>query len=180
MNLVLIGYRGTGKTSVGPLLAERLGWKFIDADPYLEAKAGRSIKEIFATQGEPVFRDLEASVIAELAAGDSQVLALGGGAVMREETRRVVSECGKSVWLQASPETIYARIAGDPTTAERRPNLTAQGGLHEISELLTRRAPIYRECADFIVDTEGKDVDQIADEILGALNGKGWGLGAGD
>ena len=172
MNLFLIGYRGTGKSTIGRLLAERLGWKFVDADPYLEIKAGKTIKEIFATQGEPAFRDIEASVVAELGAGDSQVLALGGGAVMRDETRLIISTCGKALWLQASPETIFQRISGDPTTTQRRPDLTAYGGYNEIVELLKRREPIYHQCADYSVDTEGKSVDQIVTEIL-CLVGRG-------
>ena len=116
-------------------------------------------------------------VVAELASRDSQVLALGGGAVLREENRQIIGTRGKAIWLQASAATIHQRLAGDPTTVERRPDLTAYGGYNEIAELLKRREPIYRQCADFAVDTEGKSLDQLADEILAFLRGQGLEVG---
>jgi shikimate kinase len=171
MLLFLIGYRGTGKSTVGKRLAERMEKRhlFVDADPYLEAREGRTIKEMFAAEGEAYFRDREAEVVAALAQLDDHVLALGGGAILRDSTRQILRQRGKSIWLQAKPETIYARIQADPTTADRRPNLTVSGGYNEIKELLARREPIYQECADFTVDTEGKDVEQIVSEILSLM-----------
>ncbi len=108
MNLVLIGYRGTGKSEVARLLAARLGWPWFDADEQIEAMAGLSIAEIFAAQGEAAFRDVESQVIARLAMQDRSVLALGGGAVMRPENRAAIGRQGQVVWLQATPETILA------------------------------------------------------------------------
>jgi len=166
MNLVLIGYRATGKTTLARLLAERLGWEWIDADVEIERRAGKSIARIFAEDGEPAFRNLEAEVIADLCRRERLVLAAGGGAPVRPESRRAMRTCGTVVWLRAQPETIHARMSGDATTTARRPNLTSQGGLEEIVHLLTEREPIYRQSAHLEVDTEGKSPELLAAEIL--------------
>lgn len=171
MNLVLIGLRGTGKTSVAAVLSGRLGWPSFDADTLIEARAGKSIKQIFAEDGEPAFRDLESQVVAELAARDEAVLALGGGAVVREENRAALAGRGKIAWLTASPETLWQRIEADQLTASRRPNLSAMGGINEIIDTLDARRAIYRACADLEVDTEGKTPAEVADAIV-----KGLGL----
>jgi len=170
MNLVLIGYRATGKTTLARLLAERLGWDWSDADVEIERRAGKSIARIFAEDGEPAFRDLEAAVVADLCRQKRLVLAAGGGAPMRPESREAMRASGKVVWLKAQPETIQARMADDATTEARRPDLTDKGGLEEIVALLARREPIYRRSAHLEVDTEGKVPDQIADEILALAN----------
>lgn len=169
MNIFLIGYRGSGKTTVARALAERLGWEWLDADVELERRAGRSIREIFAESGEQPFRDLESAVVADLAQLDKHVLALGGGAVLRDENRQELAGRGKVVWLQATPETLAARIAADPTTAARRPNLTGQGGLDEIRHLLAQREPIYQACADLAVDAASDSPENIAQQIAAAL-----------
>ncbi len=167
--IVLIGYRATGKTSLARLLAERLGWQWIDADVEIERRAGKTIARIFAEEGEPAFRDLEAAVMLELLGRDRLVIASGGGAPMRPETRQAMQRTGRVVWLKASPETIHERMNTDPTTGARRPPLTAQGGLEEIRLLLAKREPIYRQTATIEVDTEGKDLTCLADEILQRL-----------
>jgi shikimate kinase len=166
MLLTLIGYRATGKTTLARLLADRLGWQWIDADVEIEHRTGKSIARIFAEDGEPAFRDIEAAVIADLCRRDRLVLAAGGGAPLRPESRKAMRAAGKVVWLTARPETILARMTGDATTAARRPNLTANDPLAEIVELLARRAPIYRETADCVVDTEGKTPETLAEQIL--------------
>ena len=170
MFITLIGYRGTGKTTVAQRLALRLGCQWRDADVEIELRAGKSIAAIFADEGEPVFRDLEAELIAELAARPRLVLAAGGGAVLRERTRRRLAAAGPVVWLTASAETIQARISADDTTAGRRPNLTAAGGIAEIRRLLAEREPVYRQCASLAVDTEGKSPAAVAEEILAQLH----------
>jgi shikimate kinase len=170
MNLFLIGYRGSGKTTVAAALAEQLGWPWLDADAELERRAGKSIKQIFADTGEQAFRDLESAVIADLAGGERQIIALGGGAILREQNRQAIAARGRVVWLQASPETLLARIQADPTTAERRPNLTGQGGLAEIRELLAARTPLYAACADLTIDAERLPPDEIAREIITSLS----------
>ncbi|MGO8691663.1 MAG: shikimate kinase [Thermoguttaceae bacterium] len=165
----LIGYRATGKTTLARLLAARLGCPWIDADTEIEQKAGKSIARIFAEDGEPVFRDLEAEVVAQLCRRGPLVLAAGGGAPLRAETRQAMRAAGKVVWLTARAETILARMAADATTAARRPNLTAQDPLAEIIELLAQREPIYRESAHLVIDTEGKSPAQLVEEILAGL-----------
>jgi shikimate kinase len=165
MNLVLIGYRATGKTTLARLLAERLGWAWIDADVEIERRAGKSIARIFAEDGEPAFRDLEAQVIADLCARDRLVLATGGGAPLRPESRAAMRRNGRVVWLKALAQTIHARMSGDATTAARRPSLTDKDPRAEIEHLLARREPAYREAAHCAVDTEGRTPDELVAEI---------------
>ncbi len=169
MILTLIGYRATGKTTLARLLAQRLGWDWIDADVEVEHRAGKAIARVFAEDGEPAFRDLEAQVTAELCQRTRLVIAAGGGAPMRSETRRAMRAGGNVVWLTARPETILARMSGDATTADRRPALTDRSALEEILHLLAKREPIYREAAHLEVDTDGKTPEDLADEILGRL-----------
>lgn len=166
MNLILIGYRGTGKSTVARLLAARLGWAWVDSDAEIEREAGATIAEIFAREGEAGFRDREAAVVARLLENDNRVVALGGGAVLREESRQSLAAAGRVVWLRATAETIHQRLSADPSTVTGRPNLTASGGMPEIRDLLQRREAIYQQCADLEVDTENKDPAAVANEIL--------------
>jgi shikimate kinase len=165
-SIVLIGYRGTGKTAVARLVAQRLGWLGVDTDEQIERRSGMSIAEIFQRNGEDAFRDMEVEVIAELVQRPRCVLALGGGAVMRQENRQAISQCGHVVWLRARAETIQQRIGSDPASRSQRPNLTPRGGLGEIRRLLSQRTPVYEQCADQIIDTDGKTPEQVADEII--------------
>lgn len=165
----LIGYRGTGKTSVARELAARLICNWVDADDVIEQWAGKSIAEIFADDGEAAFRDVESRVVEELSGRAGSIVSLGGGAVLRESNRNAICGAGPVVWLTASVDSIVARLAADGSTASRRPNLTSTGGRAEIESLLNQRMPLYRECATLIVDTEGKTVAQVADEIAARL-----------
>jgi shikimate kinase len=166
MNLSLIGYRGAGKTTIARLLALELGWEWVDADVEIELRGGKSIAAIFADDGEGAFRDLESQVLAELASRDGLVIACGGGVVLREENRAALKRGGKVVWLKASAETILARVAADASTAGRRPQLTTAGGAQEVIDLLARRTPLYRECADLIVETDDRQPAEISAEIV--------------
>jgi shikimate kinase len=167
--IVLIGYRGTGKTTVAKQLALALGWDWVDADVEIELKAGRSIAAIFAEQGEPAFRDLESQTLARLLGRSKLVIAAGGGAVVRCENRKLLKRSHSVVWLQAAAETIWQRIQGDATTAARRPNLTGLGGLPEVQTLLAQRTPWYAECASLAVDTDAKPIADICREIFFGL-----------
>lgn len=167
--IALIGYRGTGKTTVAKLLALELGWDWVDADVEVELKAGKSIAAIFADDGERAFRDLETEAVGDLCRRERTVLALGGGAVLGEANRQALEKCQAVVWLKASVEAILKRLGSDPTTAERRPNLTNRGGRNEIERLLTERTPIYRACATLEVDTEDREPSVLAAEIAGSL-----------
>jgi shikimate kinase len=168
-SIALIGYRGTGKTTVAQQLALRLGWDWVDADVEVEFLAGKSIAAIFADDGEEAFRSLESETVDALCARERTIVALGGGAVLRERNRTAIARCGAVVWLQASVDVIHDRLAGDATTATRRPSLTNSSAREEIAEVLMVRTPIYRACATLEVDTEGKTPGQIADEIVAAL-----------
>ncbi len=164
--IFLIGYRGTGKTTVARLLAQRLGWDWIDADDEVERRAGKSIVAIFADEGEAAFRELETNIVAELCRRRRTVVALGGGAVLSEPNRTAIRLAGTVVWLTATVDTLAKRLAADEKTNTQRPHLTAVGGLSEIETLLATREPIYRACATFEVDTEERTPAEIVDEIV--------------
>jgi len=170
MNVLLIGYRGTGKTTVARRLAELLGWRHVDTDDLIEQRAGKSIANIFADEGEPAFRDLEGTVVEDASKLARHVIALGGGAILRDANREAIQNAGPVVWLTATPTTIAERIGGDPTTGARRPNLTSAGGRPEIERLLAEREPLYRQCATIVVDTENSEPDAIARSILDRLD----------
>jgi shikimate kinase len=147
MSIVLIGYRGSGKTTVGRRLADRLWQPFVDSDEEIVKRAGKSIKEIFERDGEPAFREIESAVVRDLCAVRDQVISLGGGAVLREENRAAIRAAGanKVVYLRCDPEVLCQRICADPATTANRPNLTAAGGLEEVKHLLAVREPLYRQ-----------------------------------
>jgi len=163
--IFLIGYRGTGKSTVARHLAERLEYDWMDSDEEIERRAGKSIAAIFSKEGEAAFRNWEGRVVAELASLRRTVVALGGGAVLRQANRIAIRAAGPIVWLTAPVDAIIARLAADPATPGRRPNLTKTGGRQEIEALLAERTPLYRECATLVVNTDGKTCAQVADEI---------------
>jgi shikimate kinase len=166
VNIALIGYRGTGKTTVARLLAAALDCAWIDADDEIERTAGKSIAQIFADDGEPHFRDHESDVVRNLCQRSDTVFSLGGGAVIRRENRELLAQIEQVVWLKADIETIHQRVTADESSANRRPNLTIAGGREEIAKLLADRTPVYRECATLEVDTSDKSPAEVAREIL--------------
>jgi shikimate kinase len=163
--IFLIGYRGTGKTTVARLLAEQLGWDCIDADSALENRHGRSICRIFAEEQEVGFREKEAVLLEELCCLRRHVIATGGGVILRAANRDRLRTSGAVVWLRADARTLWQRLQQDPASAERRPDLTV-GGLVEIEQLLQAREPLYRACADLDVDTAGLTPEAVAGAIL--------------
>lgn len=152
---------GSGKSTVGPLLARRLGWRFVDADDVIEAEAGCSIAEIFARQGEAAFRDREYATIARLAGSDALVLALGGGAIEREQTRTLLLSGPGTllVHLEVELATTLARCRG---TEGSRPVLADEANLMARYQ---RRLPLYRT-AHASVSADARTPDEIAEEIL--------------
>jgi len=166
MNIALIGYRGSGKTSIGKVLANRLWMKLMDTDAEIAREAGRTIREIFEVEGEAGFREREAQVVARVAAGDGQVIALGGGAVLRAENVAALRANSRVIWLQADPEVLLQRITADTSTAANRPNLTAAGGLEEITQILAARTPAYQAAADHTLDVTRLSVEDAAGYIM--------------
>ena len=165
-SLILIGYRGTGKTTVARKLAERLGIPAFDSDPEIERRAGKSIADIFAQDGEMVFRSWEESVIAEiLACPNPLVLATGGGAILRATTRERLRQSGRVIWLTATPETILRRITSDAASKTMRPNLTSLPMYEEIITVLEQRKSLYAETAHETIETDHRTIDEIVDAI---------------
>jgi shikimate kinase len=152
MNIVLIGYRGSGKSSIGKKLAAELWMEFIDTDELIAKRAGKTIREIFTQHGEEHFRDLEEQAVAEAAARDNTVIAAGGGVVLRAANVVALKKNGKIIWLQADPQTLFANINADAASPHTRPDLTSAGGLDEIKTVLAQRAPLYHAAADATLD----------------------------
>jgi len=165
--LALIGTRGSGKSTVGRILASRADRTFLDVDREIEACAGRSIRSIFTEWGEPAFRDWEERTLAAVtAANPGAILATGGGAVLRAVNRRRIHAFGFVVWLTADPSELARRLEADPRGLADRPALTAAGTLREIAQVLHERSPLYRELGDAVVETGGKSPEDLVEAIL--------------
>ncbi len=169
MNIILIGYRGSGKTTVGRELAKLLERPFFDSDRMVFAKTGRTVSEIVEAGGWPAFREAEKAVIAELSALDQAVISLGGGAVMDPDNVASLEERGKFVWLRADARTLARRMQSEKNGGGQRPSLTGAGTLEEVERVLAERLPVYRALADLAVDTAGKYPAGIAAEIAAAV-----------
>ena len=167
MSVVLLGYRGSGKTSVGEKLADKLWADFFDADKVLVADAGMSIKDIFATHGEAYFRDLEAGVLEKLLAKNNAVISCGGGVILREENRKkLIGATHSRIYLRCDALELHRRIHADPHTVESRPALTSLGGgVEEITLLLAEREPLYRAAMTAELDVTHLSVDEAVQRI---------------
>ncbi|HAK59459.1 MAG TPA: shikimate kinase [Nitrospiraceae bacterium] len=155
-NIILTGFMGVGKTSVGIGLAKELGYTFVDTDNIIEADEKTAITEIFAKRGEPYFRDVETRVIRRVMEGEGQVVSTGGGAVIRDENREAFRFGGLTVCLTGRPEVIFDRIKHET----HRPLLQVNDPLAQIRELLESRETYYR-LADMTIDTSDKSVKDI-------------------
>jgi shikimate kinase len=166
--LFLVGYRATGKSMVARLIAGKLGWKWIDADAALEARFGRDIPAIFADDGESRFRLMESEVLADLCRLRNHVIATGGGVVLSADNRDRMRQAGMVVWLTADAATIWQRLQADNAAGRQRPTLTV-GGRAEVEELLRARQPLYRDCAELMVETAGRSPEEVVETILANL-----------
>lgn len=179
-HLVLVGYRGSGKTSVGKNLAKILGLDYLDTDIAIQEKAGKSVKEIFADRGEADFRAMETQILEELVAqrenAQPTVIATGGGMVMREHNRRLLKQLGPVIWLKVSAEKALERILADSFTGEQRPALTDQNLADEVREMVSARLPYYSACADLTVenDSDSLSTDEVAGEVVNQLRQTVW------
>ena len=167
MNIVLIGYRGTGKSVVGKLVADRLQMKCIAMDERIIEKARMSIPDIVERHGWPTFRDLESKVARELARLDNIVIDAGGGVIERPENIDVLRANSHIIWLKASVGTIVSRIQGDT----ERPSLTGgKSFTEEVAEVLERRTPKYKSAAQYEIDTDQLTPEQVADRVVEIWN----------
>ncbi|MBW1955322.1 MAG: shikimate kinase [Deltaproteobacteria bacterium] len=173
MNFYLIGYRCSGKTRIGKVLAERLGWGFIDTDDGVTAAAGRSIRDLVAAFGWPDFRQREHEILKGIAQRDRRVVATGGGIVLEDRNIFLMRKTGKIVWLQAAPETVRRRMILDPKSAAQRPALTSKGFLEEIETQLNARIPLYAGAADVSIPTDELDAATAADTLVRWIKEKG-------
>ncbi len=167
MNIALIGYRATGKTSVAQLLSQKMsGWNWVDADIEIEQAAGKTIAQIFHDDGENAFRDWEVEITRQLCLRPQTIISTGGGVVIRAENRDILKQSAFVVWLTARPETIYQRMYADKTTATRRPALTDQKPMQEIISVLSVRTKWYEQIATISENTDFKTPSEIADSIV--------------
>ena len=168
MFVFLIGFRGSGKSTIGPLLATSLGGHWLDADKLIEEATGHTIPQLFEQLGEAGFREIEAQSIRDAIlhprAAPPIVLSTGGGAVMNEATRGLLKQHGRCIWLHAPAEILLQRIESDSNTVPR-PALTDLDPLQEIRCLLEQREPVYADCADYDIDTSQFTATQVVDEI---------------
>jgi len=165
VNVVLIGMRGSGKTTIGKLLARRLGKQYIEMDELIVQRLGLSIPEIVDKYGWQKFRDTEAEITLEVGGVDDVVNATGGGVVTRDENIRELKKKGNLVWLKANTDTLLKRIGN----GQSRPSLTGKSPREDMEAVMAERSPIYQRAADFIVDTEGKQPEEIVDAIVKLL-----------
>ena len=161
-NIVLIGFMGSGKSSIGRLVAARLGFQFVDTDAVLVEREGREIAEIFAREGEARFRDLESAVLASLSARDRCVISTGGGVVLREENRALLHDLGFTVWLTASEDVIFQRVSRNT----KRPLLQTANPRETVAQLLAARRPLYEAAAQFTIETTALAHAAAADAVI--------------
>lgn len=166
-NIILTGFMGTGKTTVGRILASRLSCPFLDIDSLVEEMEGKSIPEIFAEQGEEYFRQAETRALVKALEGGGRVISTGGGAMLREKNRRLLREGGLLVCLTAGEEEIFRRVGG----GGGRPLLQGEDTRGKIRGLLRERQPYYR-LAPVVIPTDGRSPEETAGEIMLLLQKK--------
>lgn len=161
-NIILIGFMGCGKSTVGIKLSYRVRRAMEDTDKLIEKEEGRTISEIFASDGEGYFRNLETECLKKLIqTANNKIISVGGGLPVREENHALLKELGTVIYLRATPETIYERVKHDTT----RPLLQCENPLERIRVLLQERSGIYEKVSDVIIDVDNKDFEAILEEI---------------
>ncbi len=167
-NVILIGYMGCGKSTVGRRLSYRLRMPYVDTDNLIETKEKTTISDIFATQGEEVFRQMETDCIKSIFDyRQDYVIAVGGGLPVREENREIMKKLGTIIYLRAKPDTIYERLKNDT----KRPLLQGEDPQGKICTMIGLRGPIYEAASDYIIDVDGKSFEEIINEIEEIVSG---------
>jgi shikimate kinase len=175
LKLALIGLRGTGKSTVGKILAERLKWAFYDTDTLVQERAGTTIRELFEKMGEGHFRKLESEVVQQCCGADNAVLATGGGAILDPRNVEALRRDGFVIHLSADPTELWRRISRDRATHDNRPQLVkdASSGIDELKLLLRSRAAAYAQARHAEVIVEGRSPDEVADAVLVLMRAHG-------
>ena len=165
MNIALTGYRGTGKSTIAKIIAERTGFVLRNLDAMIVEREGMPIPEIVEKYGWERFRDAETKVLEDVAKDDGQVLDCGGGIILRESNRKILKDAATVFLLWADVSAIVERIAGD----DQRPSLTGKSFTEEVEEVLAEREPLYRQAADHVIDTAASTPEETADMIIHLL-----------
>lgn len=173
MIIYIVGYRCTGKTTVGRLLAGKLKWQFIDTDRQIEQQQGTSISTIVQKEGWSCFRQLEKKALKTISGRQNAVVSTGGGIVLDPENRDVIRKTGTCIWLKASIVTILDRLSRDPASSGTRPRLSSSGLEQETHELIEQRTPLYRQVHSFCLETDVLAPDQCIHHIIRSLKNDG-------
>ena len=169
MNIVLIGYRCAGKSTVGKRLASRLRRRFVDTDDLIEQRQQTSIYDIVSSRGWGYFRKVEKDVIKEISAEDHLVIAAGGGVILDSENVAALKKNGLVVWLKADRQVLHSRMIQDPRTVVQRPSLTGKGALEELDEVMASRSPSYEAAMEVQLDTSAMDENTVVESVLSIL-----------
>ena len=161
-NIILVGFMGTGKSTIGRSLSQILSYPVIDTDQLIEKQQGHSIPEIFEEEGEDAFRDMETALLRSLLNQSGHIISTGGGIIIREENRQLLRKMGYVIWLVASPEEIYNRTSRN----NNRPLLNNEDPAGTIRKLLETRIPLYKECAHLAIETNQLNFDEITTGII--------------
>ncbi len=163
-NIILVGYMGCGKTTVGKSIAEATKYTFADTDEMIVAQQGRSISDIFAQDGEPAFRDMETALLVKMLTekNDTCVISTGGGMPVQKENRNLLRQLGTVVYLRVKPETVYERIKGDTM----RPLLQCENPMERIREMIKSRDPAYEAAAELVIDVDDLTQREVAEQII--------------
>jgi shikimate kinase len=170
MNIILIGYRGSGKSVVGRKLAARLGLKFVDIDDLIEERQGAPVSDIVKSHGWGHFRKLESNTIEQISKEDRLIIAPGGGAVLDTDNVKALRKNGVIIWLKADKQTLLKRLSQDPVTNTRRPTLTGKGTSEELKEVMSLREPIYEGVSEIQIDTSMLDVETVVERLSAVID----------
>ena len=167
MRIILIGYRASGKTTLGQLVADQLDWPLLDVDRGIEQQSGMTLKALFE-QGETQYREIERQVVAQMCTQDRTVISFGAGTIIEPANQRIARDGSLVVYLELPAEELWRRIQADPNSATTRPNLSC-GGINEVVEMLERRSPVYEQCSDLRLDAT-LTPEQLATKIVSIIN----------